>query len=231
MSYLMVWCASEFRREETKGREIWSGFWASRRGSLSMVDWVRVAQTRLRKTEPVTGNERKSEAMIRRAIVLFPKLAQIECIQQIRQAYDPLASLIPPHITLVFPFESAISTEDLSVHMSSVARQFHPFPLSLQGITGHTNEYLFLNVKEGNDRLIALHDQLYTGVLAPYLTVQETYFPHLTIGRLSNTSTFAEALSQVQSMIFSFETEVHEVSAYRIEPDGNWQVECKANLS
>jgi 2'-5' RNA ligase len=170
------------------------------------------------------GNERRSEAVIRRAIVIFPKLAQGELIQQLRQAYDPLASLIPPHITLVFPFESAISTEDLSWHMSSVARQFHPFPLSFRGITGHTNEYLFLNVKGGND-------QLYTGVLAPYLTAQETYFPHLTIGRLGNTTTFAEALRRVQSTTISLKTEVHEISAYQIEPDGKRQVECKVKLS
>ncbi|HEY4388930.1 MAG TPA: 2'-5' RNA ligase family protein [Ktedonobacteraceae bacterium] len=162
--------------------------------------------------------------MIRRAIVIFPKLAQRELMQQLRQTYDPLASLIPPHITLVFPFESAISTEDLSWHMSSVARQFHPFPLSFRGITGHTNEYLFLNVKGGND-------QLYTGVLAPYLTAQETYFPHLTIGRLGNTTTFAEALRRVQSTTISLKTEVHEISAYQIEPDGKRQVECKVKLS
>src|SRR5258708_670166 len=176
------------------------------------------------------GNERKSEAVIRRAIVIFPKLAQRERIQQLRRAYDPLASLIHPHITLVFPFESAISTEDLSWHMSSVAQQFRPFTLSLRGITGQTNEYLFLNVKGGNDQIIALHDQLYTGVLAPYLTAQETYFPHLTVGRLGNTTTFAEALRQAQSMTTSFETEVSEISAYRLEPDGNGRVECNVKL-
>lgn len=169
--------------------------------------------------------------MIRRAIVIFPTLAQTEHIQQVRQNYDPLALLILPHITLVFPFESAISTEDLSAHMNNVARQFQPFSITLQGITGHTNEYLFLNVKRGNDQLIALHDQLYTGLLTPYLTAQETYFPHLTIGRLNNSATFAAALKQVQSITLSFQTKIHEISAYRIQPNGNRQVECKALLT
>jgi 2'-5' RNA ligase len=176
-------------------------------------------------------HERKSEAVIRRAIVLFPKLAQIGLIEQFRQVYDPLAPLIPAHVTLVFPFECAISTEDLLLHMSNVAGQFHSFPLLLQGITGHMNEYLFLNVKSGNDQLIALHDQLYTAALAPYLTAQETYFPHLTVGRLSSTTTFVEALRQAQSITPSFETEVQEICAYRIKLDGNGQVECKVKLS
>jgi 2'-5' RNA ligase len=85
--------------------------------------------------------------------------------------------------------------------------------------------------KRGNDQLIALHDQLYTGVLAPYLTTQETYFPHLTIGRLNNMTTFIEALRHVQSLTLTFDTIIHEISVYRIEANGDRQIECKVNLS
>ena len=93
--------------------------------------------------------------------------------------------MIRPHITLVFPFESTISTEQLTQHMSRAAQALRPFTLHPRGITGYAKEYLFLNVKYGNDQLIVLHDYLYTGLLAPYLTFQETYLPHLTVGRLS----------------------------------------------
>jgi 2'-5' RNA ligase len=169
--------------------------------------------------------------MIKRAIVIFPLFSQIELIQHLRQAYDPLAAVICPHITLVFPFESDISTEQLSLHLSSVAQLFRPFPLSMRGITGHTKEYLFLNVKNGNDQLIALHDQLYTGILAPYLVLQETYLPHLTVGRLSNETLFTEALREAQSLTASFETEVQEIIVHRIEQEQNRGVECRVKLS
>lgn len=168
---------------------------------------------------------------IKRAIVVFPLFSQIELIQQLRQAYDPLATVLRPHLTLVFPFESALSTEQLSLHLSSVAQMFHPFQLSMRGITGHTKEYLFLNVKHGNDELIALHDQLYAGILAPYLVLQETYLPHLTVGRISNETTFAKALIQAQSVTASFETEVHEIVVYRLEQENSGSVECRVNFS
>lgn len=169
--------------------------------------------------------------MTKRAIVIFPAFARIALIEQLRQAYDPLAAVIRPHLTLVFPFESPLSPEHLALHMSRVAQTLHPFTLHLRGITGYATEYLFLNVKSGNDQLIALHDQLYTGVLAPYLTVEETYLPHLTVGRLSNETAFAEALRQAQSVTASFETEVHELIAYRLEGETSGNVECRVKLS
>ncbi len=44
--------------------------------------------------------------MIKRAVVIFPKCNNIKSINDIRDKYDPLANLIFPHITLVFPFVS-----------------------------------------------------------------------------------------------------------------------------
>ena len=169
--------------------------------------------------------------MTKRAIVIFPAFAQIELIEHLRQDYDPLAAVIRAHLTLVFPFESPLSPEQLALHMSRVAQTLRPFPLHMQGITGYASEYLFLNVKEGNDQLIGLHDQLYTGVLAPYLTREETYLPHLTVGRLSNATAWASALRQAQSVTASFETEIHELIAYRLEEETSGNVECRVRLS
>ncbi len=169
--------------------------------------------------------------MTKRAIVIFPAFVQIELIEQLRQVYDPLAAVIRAHLTLVFPFESPISTERLALHMSRAAQPLRPFTLHMRGITGCATEYLFLNVKSGNDQLIALHDQLYTGLLAPYLTLAETYLPHLTVGRLSSETAFAEALRQAQSVTAAFETEVHEMIAYRLEGETSGSVECRVRLS
>ena len=41
-----------------------------------------------------------------RTIMIFPQFNNIEIIDGIRDRYDPLAKLVRPHITLVFPFES-----------------------------------------------------------------------------------------------------------------------------
>lgn len=101
-------------------------------------------------------------------------------IKAIRAKYDPLADLIPPHVTLVFPFESDVSTEVLSVHLQNSVVGLKPFRLVMTGVTGADGEYLFLNVKVGNDQIIQLHDRLYTGLLKEYLRRSLTYIPHLT---------------------------------------------------
>lgn len=41
-----------------------------------------------------------------RTIMIFPEFENIDVINDIRKKYDPLANLVLPHITLVFPFDS-----------------------------------------------------------------------------------------------------------------------------
>ncbi|WIG59295.1 MAG: hypothetical protein OJF49_002042 [Ktedonobacterales bacterium] len=163
--------------------------------------------------------------MTTRVIATFPAFASAEEIERIRRAYDPLADSIPPHITLVFPFTSALSSDELLEHMRHAVAGIPPFPVHLQGVTGHMSEYLFLNVKRGNDELIALHDRLYTGILAPYLLPQFTYTPHLTVGRLASVAAFSAALQDAQSLTVRFEETIHEISLYAVEPDGRRAIE------
>src|SRR5690242_2890498 len=105
----------------------------------------------------------KSTAQDLRVVVVFPRFVNMEGIERVRRTYDPLAEGVPPHITLVFPFASALALEELVAHARAAVGGLRPFPIELREITGHEGEYLFLNVKRGNDALIALHDGLYTG--------------------------------------------------------------------
>ncbi|WP_313343152.1 hypothetical protein [Sedimentibacter sp.] len=43
-----------------------------------------------------------------RTIMIFPEFENIDVINDIRKKYDPLADLVLPHITLVFPFDSEL---------------------------------------------------------------------------------------------------------------------------
>src|SRR4051794_1115011 len=90
-------------------------------------------------------------AMFRRVIVLFPKFEHLDSIQQLRQKYDPLAAFVPPHITLVAPFESALSSRQLEAHVHAALTEMEAFPITLKVVTGHEEEYLFLNVQRGGD--------------------------------------------------------------------------------
>lgn len=156
-----------------------------------------------------------------RAIHIFPAFENIDSINMLRASYDPLANFIPPHITLVFPFESGeISSDGLTAHVQEATADLRPFSVALRGVTGAEGGYLFLNVKIGNDHIIQLHDRLYSGILRPYLYRHLTYVPHLTVGRIQDPGEFEAALEQTVDWNETFETTVHEFVVERIEDDG-----------
>ena len=50
-----------------------------------------------------------------RTILLFLHNMSIDKIESTREKHDPLFRLIPPHITIVFPFKSNISNDELKI--------------------------------------------------------------------------------------------------------------------
>ncbi|HKS71313.1 MAG TPA: 2'-5' RNA ligase family protein [Ktedonobacterales bacterium] len=172
-------------------------------------------------------------ATVSRAIVIFPELPApaLDAIQAVRRDYDPLAEVIPPHLTLVFPFASDLPSDGLASHMREAARGADPFDLVLAEVTGSEDEYLFLNVKRGRDELIALHDQLYSPPLDRHFDPRFTYTPHLTVGRVANRTTFDAALTDARVRLpSSFATTVRAISAYSIGADGARAVESTVAL-
>lgn len=170
-------------------------------------------------------NKEKGGVTLERAIHIFPELEQVDLIQSIRKKYDPLYTCIPPHITLVFPFESEITNTDLYRHVKQAVTGFQPFTIRLEEITASNGHFLFLNVKQGNDQIIALHDKLYTGPLATYRSYMHTYLPHLTVGRLNHEQDLVEALKDTRSFNHRFETVVNQVIVERIDPNGLSKIE------
>ena len=168
--------------------------------------------------------------MPRRVIVIFPAIPETSPIHELRRRFDPLATLVPPHITLVFPFESDLDKKEIEDHVRESTANMRPFPVLLQQVTGHEGEYLFLNVKQGNDRLIALHDSLYDGPLADYLSYDQTFVPHMTVGRFADQVAWREAVSVVAGISVSHDIVVDAISVYVIESDGNRRVETVVAL-
>ncbi|WP_258111578.1 2'-5' RNA ligase family protein [Alicyclobacillus sp. SP_1] len=165
-----------------------------------------------------------------RAIHLFPEFSNEHSIKRIRAKYDPLADLIPPHVTLVFPFESDVSTEALTVHLQKSVVGLKPFPIVMIGLTGAEGEYLFLNLKGGNDQIIQLHDKLYTGLLKQHLCRSQTYTPHLTVGRVNDKQLFEFALTETENWNEVFQTTVNQVVVERIDEHEKSIIEIKVPL-
>lgn len=115
------------------------------------------------------------------AVVYFPN-ANLDKINDFRKKYNHKDwEIIQPHLTIVFPIND-ISADLLQQHIESVANKLKSFPIHLNGLTKSFDDYLFLEAKEGNDEIIKLHSQLYSGMLASYLRADIPFSPHLTLG-------------------------------------------------
>ena len=155
--------------------------------------------------------------LIERAVIIFPRFEQPDIIEHLRHRYDPVASKIGVHITVVFPFCSDITADRLRSHVKHVVSGFKPFHVILECVVGHEGEYLFLNVERGGATLIELHDQLYSGCLAEHLSPERSYAPHVTVGRLPDRVAFASALAMAGRVEASGHALVSKISCYRIE--------------
>lgn len=147
-----------------------------------------------------------------RCIHVFPRFKENDKIESIRKKYDYLYGLIEPHITLVFPFESDISSEVLKKDIELKLKDFKPFKLSTSHVevSGDYGYYLFLLIDQGKDILKSLSKELYQGQLKPFQASWD-YKPHITIGRFENGKDMLAAYNDICSLEVSFETVVDRV--------------------
>ncbi len=103
-----------------------------------------------------------------------------ENIETFRRKYDSFVEYWEPHITFVFPVPcSEVEETTLIEHIKTVLTMWRPFPIRIGGFAKSWDHWLLLLLKEGNDKVIALHDELYTGILSPYLRKDIEYIPHI----------------------------------------------------
>lgn len=141
----------------------------------------------------------------KRDILIFPKFKNIDIINEIRNKYDRLANLVAPHITLAFPFNNEISTEDLISKLSFILKNYSPFEVTFKGVSLSNNNYILLNCIKGNKEILKLHNDIYEKILPNDLTKTIEYIPHITLGK-------AESLDSFNNFNYEFTTTIDEVS-------------------
>lgn len=114
------------------------------------------------------------------AVVYFPNI-NLDKFNKFRQKYDPNWKIIKPHITIIFPLPN-IPKRLLLSHLNTITKGVKSFPINLNGLTKSFDNYLFLQVKVGNDEVVTLHDKLYSRILSPYFRSDIPYIPHITLG-------------------------------------------------
>jgi len=172
---------------------------------------------------------------ITRCIHIFPRFKKNEKLQAIRKKYDYLHNCIEPHITLVFPFESTLSSEEIESDLKANLKDIKCFELSARGIEA-VDDYgfhLFLNIEKGSDIIKELHYKLYRGILSSYQpkwTRNEAFVPHITIGRFYNKEDMHNALVDTRNNIELYASHVKEIYIEIIGEEEESIIESKISL-
>ena len=141
----------------------------------------------------------------KRDILIFPKFDNMNIIDEIRNKYDRLATLVRPHITLAFPFEDGISDEDLINKLSFLLKNYSPFEVTFKGVSLYEDNYILLNCIKGNSKLIDLHDEIYEKLIPNHFKKSINYIPHITLGQADNLEDFSD-------FNYEFTTIIDEIS-------------------
>lgn len=162
-----------------------------------------------------------SSAMSLGVILGFPP-GIAEELQRWRASFgDPMATVIPAHITLV----TTTPTQDWEAareHVREVARTQTPFMVTIAG-TGSfrpVSPVVFINVEEGFEECVELHEKLQTGPLERELPF--AYHPHVTVAH----DVAPESLDEAETVLKDYRATFPVVSMglYEHDADGIWQL-------
>jgi 2'-5' RNA ligase len=160
--------------------------------------------------------------------------ADRQWIESIRARHDPQASLIPLHVTLVFP--TADGPTGAAAEVESVGKAFSAVPFVIRwarpvrdivGAGGH----VFLVPDEGFDGISALHNALYSEGFGPTRLPDVLFIPHITVGASPDFAvceTIARDLSPLERQVRGrLETlDLIEVHAGRVKSLCQWRLEA-----
>ncbi|MBT1002344.1 2'-5' RNA ligase family protein [Paenarthrobacter sp. DKR-5] len=154
-------------------------------------------------------------------IIGFPDPVAQE-LQQWRESFgDPMAGIVPAHITLVTT-TPATDWEATVEHVREVARAQRPFSVTISG-TGSfrpVSPVVFVKVTEGFEHCVRLHEKLQTGPLERDLPFP--YHPHVTVAHDVGERSMDEAEERLEEYRRSFE--VRSMGLYEHDDDGVWQL-------
>ena len=168
---------------------------------------------------------RARPALPRFAVAWFPDFPGIERIEAFRRRHDPAAALIPAHVTLVFPFGTALTLLQLETHVRRVAGRWPPIAVTFRRARIEANEFVFLMVSRGAAAITALHDKLYTRSFAPHLRREFPYVPHITVARNPSFPALEAALAEASDALAGdYDDLIRSLSLLSVARDGRIEI-------
>ena len=116
------------------------------------------------------------------AVLIFLPTHLDELIYPLRQRFDPLYNSVPGHITVVFPFETTMTLNDLSAIIKQELKDIRPISIELESIGDFypASPTIYWNIKSC-EPLQFLYHRLHSrlDLSIPF----KQFMPHVTVAR------------------------------------------------
>lgn len=158
----------------------------------------------------------KEKNNIQRCVHIFPRFQDSKLINDFRQKYDYLHQYIEPHITLVFPFFSELTDNEIAADLIKLVKDINSFEIICSGFSqlkGKEN-CIVMNLLSGFDDVFNMHYLVHKGILKPYqskITMDGSYVPHMTIGRFNNEADMEIAFKKLENENWKFNTIIKNI--------------------
>jgi 2'-5' RNA ligase len=106
-------------------------------------------------------------------------------VQEFRLKHDPQSKLVPPHVTVVFPFDIELDDDELTRRCQSAIKGVNRIEAKLGPISIEPNGYVFFLLDQGREEITKIHNQLYSGPLKDQF-IGTSFKPHITIARFDD---------------------------------------------
>ena len=124
--------------------------------------------------------------------VAFPSLDESDArfLGEIRARHDRQVAVLGPHFTLLFGCDRVDEAEYIE-HVRAIAATTQALRFACIETEPDSDDddgrgYVYLVPELGRVELMALHDQLYTGPMAPHLRKDKRFVAHITIGHAAD---------------------------------------------
>ena len=155
------------------------------------------------------------------AVAWFPAFEAMDRVEALRKRHDPAWHLVPAHLTLVFPFATALTALQIETHVRRVVATWPAVPVTFRRPRLHANEFIFLMASRGAASITALHDALYTRSLRTHLRSDIPYEPHITVARNPDFASLERALEETEEALAGEYADVmREVTLLDVAADG-----------
>jgi 2'-5' RNA ligase len=166
------------------------------------------------------------------ALVIFPTSSISSVIDDWRQVYDPYQKMIPPHITIAYPF---IPEEQWSLKCKIIVaglRTVKPFPVMLKELGYFDKKAYVLWLKpECGSNLIHIHNILQHLFPEYFSSSSLGYIPHLTLGFFKSMEELLKAKTTISAKWKPIEFIASKIHYAVFGENTVWHIKDKLSLS